>query len=66
MQKKLGFDFTKLRLRLGPKWFDFQLKPGQLPGTKCAACSVIDHALCLLNFVDHRALGLAYRLMTGM
>ncbi len=33
LQKKLGFDFNKLRLRLGPKWFEFQLKPGQL-GTK--------------------------------
>lgn len=31
--KKLAFDFKKLRLRLGPKWFEISLKPGQL-GTK--------------------------------
>ena len=33
LQKKLAFDFKKLRLRLGPKWFEISLKPGQL-GTK--------------------------------
>ncbi|CAK0754366.1 hypothetical protein CVIRNUC_002292 [Coccomyxa viridis] len=33
--KKLSFDFHKLRLRLGPKWFEIGLKPGQL-GTKKA------------------------------
>ena len=33
LQKKLAFDFNKLRLRLGPKWFEISLKPGQL-GTK--------------------------------
>jgi len=25
-KNKLSFDFTKLRLRLGPKWFNFQIK----------------------------------------
>jgi hypothetical protein len=33
MQRKLGFNFDTLRLRLGPKWLNFNLKPGQL-GTK--------------------------------
>lgn len=33
LQRKLGFTFDTLRLRLGPKWFNFPLKPGQL-GTK--------------------------------
>jgi hypothetical protein len=36
MQRKLGFTFDQLRLRLGPKWLKFPLKAGQL-GTKCAA-----------------------------
>lgn len=36
MQRKLGFTFDQLRLRLGPKWLNIPLKPGQL-GTKCAA-----------------------------
>ncbi|BDA41079.1 hypothetical protein COCOBI_01-7340 [Coccomyxa sp. Obi] len=31
--RKLGFTFDTLRLRLGPKWFNFPLAPGQL-GTK--------------------------------
>lgn len=26
LQKKLPFDYTKLNLRLGPKWFDFDIK----------------------------------------
>ncbi|EIE26358.1 hypothetical protein COCSUDRAFT_58894 [Coccomyxa subellipsoidea C-169] len=31
--RKLGFTFDTLRLRLGPKWLNFPLSPGQL-GTK--------------------------------
>lgn len=26
MQKKLTFDLTKLKIRLGPKWFPFNIK----------------------------------------
>ena len=59
-QKKLGFDFTKLRLRLGPKWFEIQLKPGQL-GTKCTA---LLSCLALFPSTQYQIMAtcLAYRL----
>ena len=35
LQRKLGFTFSEIRLRLGPKWLNIPLSPGQL-GTKSA------------------------------
>ena len=35
LQRKLSFTFREIRLRLGPKWLNIPLSPGQL-GTKYA------------------------------
>ena len=48
LQRKLSFTFDQIRLRLGPKWLSFPLKPGQL-GTKCG---FLNHLHSLLEQAD--------------